>query len=375
MPTADVKAERSPFISFIKVIAIISIFFHHFGSYRDLWGYITIEEMNFFYGNAREIWDILYRTTRYGFISVNLFIFASGYGLTLSYLRKPVPWRDFYMRRFIRIFPLYWAAIGLQYFLDGSKDTASTIFHIFGMQALTGYYKDFSALWFVSVLVLMYFLFPLLLKVTQKLRVSLVILTALAGIYLNDIAALTGYSYDALNLFQYIPFFILGMAVARFHLAKPIKGEGAWPYVCIVISAVVLAWLSERMGVPGERMRVQYYYLMSIAFAGILYLPYMAIKRFRTVMRLVHWADYGTYWFFMMHYTYIVHVTAYLAERKLIKSVMITKHYSYYPSDLQMYLWSPVILVTGMALSIIVQGVYNKAVRRQRPQPNNADPS
>jgi peptidoglycan/LPS O-acetylase OafA/YrhL len=83
----DKSIDRAGYISFIKVIAICSIFLFHYGRFRSLWGFIDEDEVYFFYRHASDVWEFVYRATGYGNIGVGIFIFASGFGLCLSYLK------------------------------------------------------------------------------------------------------------------------------------------------------------------------------------------------------------------------------------------------------------------------------------------------
>jgi peptidoglycan/LPS O-acetylase OafA/YrhL len=360
----DKSIDRAGYISFIKVIAICSIFLFHYGRFRSLWGFIDEDEVYFFYRHASDVWEFVYRATGYGNIGVGIFIFASGFGLCLSYLKNKPSWGSFFKRRFIRIFPLYWLAIALQSCLNGFKGTTSTIVNLLGLQTFTVFYNDFSAIWFVSIIVIFYLLFPLLLRYIQGTfnSVALVLSTALVGVFFTDIINMLDIKYGGVNLFMYLPFFMLGIAFAKIHQNKPFKVESTWIRLSSVIALLALIFLAYTVGSNDERVQVVYYYFISITFACSLVIPYIVVRKFKPATVLVKLVEYGTYWFFMMHYAYIVYFTAFLARNNMIESIKITDDYHYYASDSQMYQWSIVIFITGIALSIFTQFVYDKAV-------------
>lgn len=91
---------------------------------------------------------------------VDLFLFLSGYGIFYSYLRRPKP-LTFYRKRALRILPTFWIILALslvynnRFTLKVFLLKATTLCYWFPIDGV----KFFG--WFVSVIVLLYALFPL----------------------------------------------------------------------------------------------------------------------------------------------------------------------------------------------------------------------
>jgi peptidoglycan/LPS O-acetylase OafA/YrhL len=109
---------------------------------------------------------------------VQLFLIASGFGLTWSLLQRtgkagptPFSWRDFYQRRLLRLYPLWWMAhllvLGLLT-ITHHGDKASLLdprfyFSLLGLRVTAHtFYYIVQAWWFIGLLLQLYGVFPLL---------------------------------------------------------------------------------------------------------------------------------------------------------------------------------------------------------------------
>jgi peptidoglycan/LPS O-acetylase OafA/YrhL len=157
--------------------------------------------------------------TLHGEIGVDIFLILSG--ITLAAFSATTPLRDFALRRFLRIYPSYWLALGLFGWLDahyfGPRPWESVWQHIIGIQAFSrfAYFSDFSqSFWFVSLILVAYLVFACIRSRLDDL--SLVfgvcgLLTALAVVLYQ----VNGHQGGLIHLAVRIPSFFAGVVAGR----------------------------------------------------------------------------------------------------------------------------------------------------------------
>ncbi len=101
-------------------------------------------------------------------VGVDLFLLTSGYGLTVSMLKKKLSVAEFYRRRLIKVFIPFWLALIILFIAD------KVILHItytpkYILASLMAWFPQAqpfedlnSPLWYISWLVMLYVLFPIL---------------------------------------------------------------------------------------------------------------------------------------------------------------------------------------------------------------------
>jgi len=100
-------------------------------------------------------------------VGVDLFLFLSGFGLAISALKKKLSFKQYFLRRFSRLYlPLWIVLIGLVildfYILHRQYDWSVLIQTAFGYIRQADLYLDInSPLWFLTPIVFYYLLFPL----------------------------------------------------------------------------------------------------------------------------------------------------------------------------------------------------------------------
>lgn len=172
----------------LKGFAILAIVFSHIG-------YFLVEGDKF-----------LYPFSILAGVGVNLFLFLSGFGLTLSSLRSPLPVLKFYFKRLKRLFVPMWISViilfALDFFLLNRSYPSITVF-----QTLVGYFpvadlfKNLnSPLWYFSLILFYYLVFPLVFY--RKLPYLAPILILLISYFLMVISSPLGISKDVLNLYK-----------------------------------------------------------------------------------------------------------------------------------------------------------------------------
>ena len=151
----SIKREEKPFelsidhTNQIKGIAIMMVIFSHIGYFLDS-------------GDK-----FLYPWSVAGGVGVNIFLFLSGYGLTVSSLKHTLNPLQFYWKRLSRIFLPMWIVLIffllLDYFLLNISYPAKTIFFIaIGFIRDADIYTVFnSPLWYFTLILFYYLVFPL----------------------------------------------------------------------------------------------------------------------------------------------------------------------------------------------------------------------
>lgn len=186
----------------IKGFAILTIIFGHIGYFLD-----TQDKF-------------LYPLSIASGIGVNLFLFLSGYGLTLSSLKKKLSLFEFFKKRLGRLFISMWIVVGILLLLDYS--ILSIVYERKTIiQNLLGFFPDAdiytsinSVLWYFTF-ILFYYLSFALFTLSKKL-----LLIAPVGIFLISDYLLTHelpfrINPDVLKLYElHVYAFPLGIAIA-----------------------------------------------------------------------------------------------------------------------------------------------------------------
>lgn len=132
----------------LKGFAILAIIFSHIG-------YFLVEQHNF-----------LFPLSVFAGVGVNIFLFLSGYGLTVSSLTKKETTFEFYKKRFLKICIPLWVVLVLYISMDFlikqiSYPLTTTALGFFGVFLTADIFQDLnSPLWYVTVILFYYVLFP-----------------------------------------------------------------------------------------------------------------------------------------------------------------------------------------------------------------------
>jgi peptidoglycan/LPS O-acetylase OafA/YrhL len=135
--------------------------------------------------------DFLFPLSIIAGVGVDLFLFMSGYGLTVGMLKKPLPILEFYKRRVIKIFIPFWVAIIIIFaanaiFLDVTYPASYMIRSMLGwFPTAIGFDDVNSPFWYITWMMMFYILFPLVFS-TKRPWLSAIILSVIAtliGVY------------------------------------------------------------------------------------------------------------------------------------------------------------------------------------------------
>lgn len=195
-------------------------------------------------GNLTLLPSAIKTLSRAGGGGVHIFIFCSGFGLYISYLKKPKGYIEFIKNRLKKIYIPYVIIVIVSYFIpimyDGENRFAALLSHIFLYKMfIPEFINSFGPFWFISTIFQFYIIFIPLCYVKKNLEDTIFfILAAIINVCWWLLLALTGKQDDRLWLSQfpeYILLFVLGMYVAEmFYIGKrPIINNRIY---CLIIA-------------------------------------------------------------------------------------------------------------------------------------------
>jgi peptidoglycan/LPS O-acetylase OafA/YrhL len=212
-------------------------------------GYAMLSIVIYHLGQAMSLPPILGRMIDFGGTGVHTFIFVSGFGLYLSHLRKPLSFLQFLKKRFTRIYIPYIIIVSASALLSLLVPIyTNSAYAFFGHVFL---YKMFDdeimssygyQLWFISTIIQLYFVFPFLIRIKERLGGWMFVLTGLAisiiwGIFVVSTRRAGMRIYNG-AFFLYLWEFMLGMVLAEKFF---VKGYEFWKMkiVYLVLLSVV----------------------------------------------------------------------------------------------------------------------------------------
>lgn len=225
--------------------------------------------------------NILYKIFSFGGAGVHVFILCSGFGLYLSYLYKPLGYKDFLKRRFTKVYLPYIIVIfisALIPFYNTSEDKwFQLLSHVFLFkmfdETLESSYG--GQMWFVSTIIQFYVFWPLIVRLF-KCKYSMII-SLLISILWATVVGLTGHAEQRIwNSFflQYLWEFILGMHLAKLYYNAPQKITVPSFKILIPVCVVAMA-LTFIMALKGGFFKL---YNDIPSLAGYLFLSLILYK-------------------------------------------------------------------------------------------------
>lgn len=183
---------------------------------------LTIVMMHYLQNNALP--GIIEKSLSIGGTGVHVFFFCSGFGLFLSHLRKPLNFRQFLRKRFLKIYLPYIIIVSvsalLPYMYEGNR-LGAWLSHVFLYKMFIPKYEEsFGPFWFISTLFQFYLIFLPLAKIKEKIGTKRwIIISLLISVIwwcFTTIAGIADLRIWGSFCFQYLWEFALGMAVAEY---------------------------------------------------------------------------------------------------------------------------------------------------------------
>ena len=135
--------------------------------------------------------DFLFPLSIIAGVGVDLFLFMSGYGLTVGMLKRPLPLMEFYKRRAIKIFIPFWV-VTIIIFASNAIFLGITYPVPYMIQSLLGWFptaRGFddvnSPFWYITWMMMFYALFPIVFSVKRPWlsAIILAVVATLIGVY------------------------------------------------------------------------------------------------------------------------------------------------------------------------------------------------
>lgn len=203
-------------------------------------------------------------------VGLVLFFFVSGFVLYYNYtsLNSIQGISNFYYKRLIRIYPLYWAAILAFVLVFFQSSQYSYVFHnmMLMLYLITGTQEIFytngllTYFWFISIIILYYFIYPIIIRAKNLIDFIFISSLLFLVIYVIHI----GFNIIEINFFKYYWTFIIGIAVCWIKYNK----------ACLLpenkLSYLLLLFVTGMLIVPMAYYGVSYLIIPCILFYLLL---------------------------------------------------------------------------------------------------------
>lgn len=247
------------------------------------------------------IWE---KAAAFGGAGVHVFILCSGFGLYLSYLRKPLGYIAFLKKRFTRIFmpmavlcvatAVWMACMGREWFMPLWGNLLLFKMFVPELESSMG-----GQMWFVSTIIQFYLAWPLIVKlfnIRGGVKLALII-----SLLWSTTVGLLGYAEERVwNSFflQYLWEFCLGMKMAEIYHDNPKALEvPRWKYLLTLCVAGV--GLTGIMGFAGWPWKL---YNDIPSLMGYMSLALIIYKvGIKPLNRLLEWTNRFSYEWYLVH--------------------------------------------------------------------------
>ena len=229
-----------------------------------------------------------------GAVFMTAFFILSGFVLRYAYrgvdLLETENLKNYYLRRFAKIYPSYLAVVAIAYVLapfNGSLQMIASIpMQILGLQSL--FYTTFDllingALWSLSVEIFFYVLFPFINRLLSwhKTHTWGVYLGCyLLSLYPSAVHAIWGPTYDLyINPVFRLPEFLAGMCLANFYFAQSknkskSQFSGVFAITALVILLLIVGLLDSRQFLNNANFHRNYSYYTIVTIPLLSYIIY-----------------------------------------------------------------------------------------------------
>ena len=247
------------------------------------------------------IWE---KAAAFGGAGVHVFILCSGFGLYLSYLRKPLGYIAFLKKRFTRIYmpmavlcvatAVWMACMGREWFMPLLGNLLLFKMFVPELESSMG-----GQMWFVSTIIQFYLAWPLIVKLfNTRGGVKLALIISLLW---STTVGLLGYAEERVwNSFflQYLWEFCLGMKMAEIYHGNPKALEvPLWKYLLPLCVAGV--GVTGIMGFAGWPWKL---YNDIPSLVGYMSLALVIYKvGIKPLNRLLEWTNRFSYEWYLVH--------------------------------------------------------------------------
>lgn len=287
------KQKRLFYIDLIRTFSCTIILIFHFSRITDQNNIVGFPKLDLF---ANGDW---------GFIAVALFFMLSGFSLMYTYGKENLKLREFYIRRFQSIYPYYWICyilVFIYYIITTGtvgnyqniqsnpfKILIGSLLTILGLDGYLSYTFYLIGEWFLSCIILLYFIFPLFKRWVEKGNLCLYVYTIIYFLLL----VFEEYSPILIhrNLFVCGYQFLLGMYICK----SKIRIENKFSIV--TFGAIVCFFLEIKVGI--------YSSLVVTIISTILFLILMYIGKNiknKSFINIIQYISKKSFLIFLIHH-------------------------------------------------------------------------
>lgn len=265
MPT--MSKSRVALIDYMKGISIFGIvLFHLIHEYMTVPGLIS-------------------KASTYAGAGIHIFNLCSSFGLTLSFIKKPVNWKDFIRKRFIKIYIPYAIAITLyfifsKYTYEGDNALLAYLSHILLYKMfIPEYMTSFGGhFWYISTIFQFYFVFLMLMKLRSSIgSKKLLIVSCVISVLWITFTSITGKVDNRVwnnCILQYIWQFSLGIYLADLFCNRNNSEPRQIPIMPIVLVTAISIIIYGATGLIGGFWKNYNDVFALLSIGGIYYLLY-----------------------------------------------------------------------------------------------------
>lgn len=195
--------------------------------------------------------------------SVDIFFFLSGFGLYYASLKGESK-KQYYLRRFIRIYPVYiFALLAVNLLQNGSVTAFFTEFF-----ALDLWMGETSPFWYISSIIILYIVFPFYINIFKQNPYRSTLAMIILGFILATLSVKFGVGNWLLILFlARIPIFFIGVLFGKLSLDKELDTSK----IKIVLYAMMIVGFVILYTVQNN------FYFNRLLWKGLLWYPLILI--------------------------------------------------------------------------------------------------
>lgn len=337
-PNTPILSIRLPWLELIKALALIWIFLNH--TAEQLFGYPLIANPSADWPplaeriaqlaplNGFDLWDLPLNLLRYfgwlGDQGVQLFLIASGFGLTWGLLKRSsavnLPLWDFYRRRAGRLYPLWWGAhmlFAAAWLVTGwglSPMDGDFFLSLLSLRLTPELLYYFSpAWWYFGLLAQLYLLYPLLWAGLRRFGPwRLLLFTSAVAFLVRGAGAMffEGYLDAWLRgaiFITRLPEFVFGISLAAWMHRAPARVDQRFKTKSTTLMAMLAYLLGLGLALTLPGMVVAPFILGVSAFIMLYAAATAVVSRLpeRSLQPAI-WVGQHSYSLYLMHHTWIL---------------------------------------------------------------------
>lgn len=210
-----------------------------------------------------------------GNVGVDMFLFLSGIGLFFSF-SKDSRVLTFWKKRLMRVLPSAFliATFYVSFRYVNGRFTSGLTFYLSRLTFTYFYWKGERVFWFITLILTLYLLFPLMYKVIERFKIwGMLGMIALVIAFNFTLRAAAPSVYSNIEIAMCrIPVFIVGIWAGRFVMEKKeISKKWLWAFLALAVGMLVFLFFYSdlvRLMVPGYNKEMETMYIFMYRYAS-----------------------------------------------------------------------------------------------------------